>query len=153
MLNLPGRHGCYARLHLPPLPRHSLHMCIAGYNYICSTCFASHARTNVQPRNGSESNRAPRITALSRSVRRNICIAKCPSSDPGSAHAGTGVRTLIGRFSVVLLGIAMSSLTTCTLAGVSIRNERILRNRELRCISILHTKLPRPLPLLRASYS
>ncbi len=54
---------------------------------------------------------------------------------------------------VIILVIAMSSLTTCTLAGVVLRKERVLRSRELHCISIPHAKVSLPIHLLRATYS
>ncbi|KAL0028684.1 hypothetical protein WJX79_010507 [Trebouxia sp. C0005] len=45
----------------------------------------------------------------------------------------------------------MSSLTTCTLAGVSLRKERVLHSREPRCSSIPHAKAPESLGKQSAS--
>lgn len=51
---------------------------------------------------------------------------------------------MVGASFRTLLVVAMSTLTTCTLAGVSLRDERILHSRGLRCISMPHAKVPFP---------
>lgn len=89
MLNLPGRPGCYPCLHIAPLPRQSLHMCIAG----TIPCFArthqcpTQEWLRVQPSTKDHSDFRAALGAT----------YALPSVRVGSAHAVTGGRTLVGR--------------------------------------------------------